>query len=48
MTATLYEIETHWSLADLAQAHQALDLRDELSRRATEEAKRRADAQRNR
>jgi hypothetical protein len=34
VVVTLHELDTHWSLADLADAHAALDLRDELERKA--------------
>jgi hypothetical protein len=33
MTVSLQEIEEHWSLDDLADAHDALDVRDALSAR---------------
>jgi hypothetical protein len=37
--ATLREIETHWSLEDLLDAHMAIDLREELEHEARERAK---------
>lgn len=40
--ATLQEMETHWSIEDLASAHLALDVVDALEREA---AKRRQEAQ---
>jgi hypothetical protein len=41
--STLQEIETHWSLEDLVDAHLALDVQDELVRRANRESRRIAD-----
>jgi hypothetical protein len=38
--ATLFEIETHWSLDDLAEAHLALDVIDELERKIADEQRR--------
>jgi hypothetical protein len=34
MTVTLEEMDTKWSLRDLADAHAALDVRDELAVKA--------------
>jgi hypothetical protein len=42
--ATLEEIETHWSIEDLARAHLALDVVDELHRRVTEEQRRQVES----
>lgn len=39
--STLAEIETHWSLSDLLDAHLALDVHDELDHRVHEDHKRR-------
>jgi hypothetical protein len=36
--ATLQEIETHWSLEDIVTAHLALDVIDELARKAAKAA----------
>ncbi|WP_170302195.1 DUF6889 family protein [Desulfosarcina widdelii] len=33
---TLEEIETHWSLCDLADAHEALDIQSEAERWAVD------------
>jgi hypothetical protein len=41
--ATLQEVETHWSLEDLVDAHLALDVQDELVRRAGRENRRLAE-----
>lgn len=35
--ATLEEIETHWDLCDLLEAHDALDLRDRVEEDAMNE-----------
>ena len=40
--ATLVEIETHWSYADLTEAIMALDVRDEHARCARVDAERTA------
>jgi hypothetical protein len=40
MNATLQEIETHWSIDDVQDAHIALDLRDSLERKAHKQANR--------
>jgi hypothetical protein len=37
--ASLEEIEKHWSLVDIVDAHLALDLHDELQRLAYERSK---------
>ena len=42
--ATLEELETHWSLEDLAEAHLALDVVDELARKVAEEQRRQMEA----
>ena len=39
--STLAEIETHWSLVDLIDAHLALDVYDELAERMAAEQQRR-------
>lgn len=36
---TLREIETHWNLCDLFDAHEALDIKTDLEREAAEKAK---------
>ncbi len=38
--ATLYEVETHWSIDDLADAHEALDIKQEAQAKAAESIKR--------
>jgi hypothetical protein len=38
--ATLQEIETHWSIDDLADAHEALDARDAVRREQLARARR--------
>lgn len=37
--ATLKEIETHWSLADLAKAHLLLDIEDEAAEHENKQLK---------
>jgi hypothetical protein len=37
--ASLIEIQTEWSLADLVDAHMALDVHDELQRRLSQRLK---------
>lgn len=44
MTVTLAEIETHWSLDDVADARMALDFRDALEAKARQAAEKRAKA----
>jgi hypothetical protein len=39
MSITLHEIESHWSIDDVQDAHIALDLRDSLERKANKQAK---------
>jgi len=39
MSVTLREVEEHWSLTDLVDAHLALDVHDELQRLLNERAK---------
>ena len=36
--ATLEEIETHWSLTDMLDAHEALDIMDEMETYANKQA----------
>jgi hypothetical protein len=36
--ATLHEIESHWSIDDLADAHEALDIRQEAEAKAYRKA----------
>jgi hypothetical protein len=38
--ATLQEIETHWTINDLADANEALDIKDALEREHIENSKR--------
>lgn len=38
MRATLYEIETHWSITDLQDAHAALDMIEDVEAQARIEA----------
>ncbi len=38
--ATLQEIETHWSICDLSDAHLVLDVREDLDRIRAAEIKR--------
>jgi hypothetical protein len=38
--ASLHEIEAYWSIDDLADAHEALDIRHEAQARAAEKIKR--------
>jgi hypothetical protein len=37
---SLEELERHWSLTDLLEAHMALDLRDDVESKAVEAAER--------
>lgn len=46
MTVTLAEIETYWSIDDVADARMALDFRDALDAKAKKAADRRAKARR--
>jgi len=43
--ASLYEIQELWSLEDLAEAHLAIDVHEELQRKVSTEQQRRIDAQ---
>jgi hypothetical protein len=45
--ASLAELEQHWGVDDLLDAHMALDLRDELEREANERARQQRARERN-
>lgn len=45
---SLNELEQHWSLIDLLEAHMALDVRDELMARSHEKAERDAEIEQRR